>query len=106
MRLYLKTKLIIVMSIIIFMTGLITTIIGTYLINQRVLNQVQDKVRTDLNSAREILNNRIEDIERTIYLAAMRKSIKKVATFGLNSLTSFLFVIFYVSIWPLLKYKK
>ena len=55
----LKTKLTINFTIIILITGIITDFAGTYLINEGVINQVQDKVKNDLNSAKEIWNNRI-----------------------------------------------
>jgi two-component system NtrC family sensor kinase len=76
MKFNLKTKLITSFTIIIVITGLITAIVGTLLISQGVLNQVEDKVRTDLNSAREILNHRIHNIESAVYFATLRSVIK------------------------------
>lgn len=76
MNFNLKTKLITSFTIIIVITGLCTAIIGTLLISRGVLNQVQDKVKTDLNSAREILNNRINCIESVVYFATLRNVIK------------------------------
>ena len=61
---------------IVIMLGLINAVIGTFLISQRVMNQVQDKVRIDLNTAREIVNSRIEYIQGTIYLSSFRNCIR------------------------------
>ena len=77
MKFNLKTKIIASFTIIIVITGLSTAIVGTLLISQGVLNQVQDKVRTDMNSAREILSNRIHCIESAVYFATLRNVIKK-----------------------------
>ena len=76
MKFNLKTKIIASFTIIIVITGLSTAVVGTLLISQGVLNQVQDKVKTDLNSAREILNNRINCIESVVYFATLRNVIK------------------------------
>jgi len=77
MNLHLKNKLIIGFSAIIIMTGTITIVAGTYLIGKNVINQVQDKVKNDLNAAEEICKHRISDIKNTIYFATLQSSIKE-----------------------------
>ena len=54
------------------MTGIITTIVGTLLIHRGVMSQVQSKVRNDLVSAREILKDRLMNIQETLYLTSRR----------------------------------
>jgi len=76
MKISLKTKLVMISTGTIVMTGLITAFIGTLLITQGVMNQVQDKVRNDLNTARELLNKRIENIQTEIHLSSLRTCIK------------------------------
>ena len=76
MKFLLKTKFLIGMTALIVLTGIITTVIGTYLINRGVINQVQDRVHNDLNYAREILNNRIREIERTLYFSSIRDNMR------------------------------
>ncbi len=76
MKFNLKTRLILVFTGIIVMTGIITTVVGTYLINQSVMNQVQGKVNNDLVSAREILNERLIEIRNTLYLTSRRNCIR------------------------------
>lgn len=76
MKISIKTKLLIGMTVLILMTGLITSVIGTYLISRGVINQVQDRVRNDLNAAREVLNSRLREIEGAIYLSSIRNNVK------------------------------
>ena len=76
MKISIKTKLLIGMTVLILMTGLITSVIGTYLISRGVINQVQDRVRNDLNAAREVLNSRLREIEGAIYLSSIRSNVK------------------------------
>lgn len=58
------------------MTGLITSVIGIFIINKGMLNQVQIKILTDLNSAKEFINNRTDTIQNTIYFSTLRDCIK------------------------------
>lgn len=68
MTLSLKTKLVMGYSLIIAMTGMITMIIGTFLISRSVINQAQESVRTDLNSSGAMLRNRLAMIQNTVQL--------------------------------------
>jgi two-component system NtrC family sensor kinase len=64
------------MTAVIVMTGVITAVIGIYLINRGIINQVQDRVRNDLNAAREVLNSRLKELESAIYLSSLRDNVK------------------------------
>ena len=72
----LKTRLILIFTGMIVMTGIITAVVGTLLINQGVMDQVQDKVNNDLVSAREILTDRLMEIQDTLYLSSRRNCIR------------------------------
>ena len=57
-------------------SGLISTIIGARLIGNGIINQAQDKVRLDLNSAREVYLEKSENIKDVVRLTAVRFFIK------------------------------
>lgn len=76
MKMMLKTKLLVAMTAVIVMTGAITGVIGMVLINKGIISQVQDKVKNDLNAAREVFTSRIKDIRQTISFSSMRNCIK------------------------------
>lgn len=76
MRFSLKTKLIIVFTSIIVMTGFITALIGTFLIQKGIMNLVEGRVRNDLGAAWELCNHRLALIKNTVYLAALRHTLK------------------------------
>ena len=82
MRMSLKAKLILGYTVIIGLTGLFSTVIGTYLISRGVMNQARDSVRTDLSSAGEILNNRLEVIENSVTLATHHIVFKSALDHG------------------------
>ena len=77
MKISLKTKLLISFIVVILFTGLVTAFVGSSLIREGVLRQVQDKVRVDLNTAAEIWDSRIESIEKIIHYATLRNGIKE-----------------------------
>ncbi len=77
MKFSLKKKLSMYFLVIIVFTGLLTSSVGTYLINKNVIKQVQDNVRNDLNAAREIWNNRMEHIKNSIHYATFRNDLKE-----------------------------
>lgn len=76
MKFSLKSKLIISFTVIILITGLITASVGSYFYNEGIIKQVQDRVRNDLNTAREIWNNRLEHIKNNIYYATFSNELK------------------------------
>jgi len=76
MKALLKTKLVTSFFAVILICGLVATLVGTRLIGTGIIRQAQDKVRNDLNSAREIYRQESEDLKDTVRLTALRFFIK------------------------------
>jgi len=76
MKALLKTKLVTSFLAVILICGLVATLVGTRLIGTGIIRQAQDKVRNDLNSAREIYRQESEDLKDTVRLTALRFFIK------------------------------
>ena len=76
MKISIKLKLILFLLLVIIITGLISTIVGTHLIGDRIVKQAQKKVRLDLNTAREIYLEKIREVKTTVRLTALRYFIK------------------------------
>jgi len=72
MSLTLRTKLIISFIVVIAISGIVTTFVGVRLIGDSVIRQAQDKVRVDLNSAREIYQENLRKTEDLVRLTATR----------------------------------
>ena len=72
----LRTKLILSFSIVIIVGVFLSTIVGVSLIGNTIVKQAQDKVRLDLNSAREVYQEESNSIKNTIRLTAIRFFIK------------------------------
>ena len=68
----LRTKLILSFSIVIVVGVFLSAIIGIKLIGNTIIAEAKDKVRFDLNSAREIYQNEAERIKIVIRLTANR----------------------------------
>ncbi|MDY6969116.1 MAG: cache domain-containing protein [Spirochaetota bacterium] len=77
MKYCLKKKIVSIFTVIIIMTGSITAVVGTFLIRKGIIDQVQDKLQTDLNTAREVLQNRMLEIKNSIYFCSLKDSLKK-----------------------------
>ncbi len=73
MEITLKTKLIVSFLAVIVIGGLVTTLVGTRLIGTGIVRQAQDKVRNDLNSAREIYRQESEKLKDTVRFTALRR---------------------------------
>jgi len=71
-----RTKLAISFLALIITFGLVVTLIYMWLISRGVISQAQEKVRCDLNSAREIYREEGENIKDTIRFTALRFFIK------------------------------
>lgn len=67
-----RAKLITSFVVVIAICGMVATYVGVILIGDGIIRQAQDKVRVDLNSAREIYNERLNRIEDTIRMTAIR----------------------------------
>lgn len=73
----LRTKLILSFSIVIVAGVFLSVIIGIRLIDNTIIKQAQDKVRLDLNSAREVYRTERENIKNSVRLSAVRFFIKE-----------------------------
>ncbi len=76
MKMSLKNKLISSFLTVIILCGLLVTLMAVELINRGVIQQAQDKVKHDLNSARLIYQREIEHIEDIIRFTTLRFFIK------------------------------
>ena len=76
MRASLKTKLVTSFLVVILICGLVATFVGMWLIGISIIREAQEKVRNDLNSAREIYRKESEVLKDTIRLTALRFFIK------------------------------
>ena len=72
----LKSRVIISFVIVVLITGSIATIVGIHLIGKGIIKQAQEKVRTDLNSAREIYQRELSEIKIIVRLTAERFYVK------------------------------
>lgn len=72
MKYSLRTRFIISFSIVVLITGFVTTWVGVHLIGDMIIKQAQDKVRVDLNSAREIYQENLRKVKDVIRLTAGR----------------------------------
>ena len=66
------TKLALSFLLIIVLTSVILSVVGVQIIGHRVVAEAQEKVRTDLNSAREIYLNKLSHIKDVVRLTADR----------------------------------
>lgn len=71
----LRTKLSIGLLLVVLLSGLTATGIGIHFISDRIIKQAQNKVRLDLNTAREIYNGHILKIQTVLEFSAIRPSI-------------------------------
>jgi two-component system NtrC family sensor kinase len=76
MKISLKAKLVISFLAVIVICGLIATLVAVRLIGNGIISQAQDRVRTDLNSARHIYQDEIREVEAVLNLSAQRFFIK------------------------------
>jgi two-component system NtrC family sensor kinase len=73
----LRIKLIISFVIVIGISGIFSTWVGYRLIHEGIIRLVQDKVRNDLNSARMIYYDNLENVKDIIRLTAVRLFVKE-----------------------------
>jgi two-component system NtrC family sensor kinase len=76
MAVALRTRLVISFVIVALITGAVATLVGVHLIGRGIIQQAQEKVRTDLNSAREIYQREIDETGIIVRLTAERFYIK------------------------------
>jgi len=77
MRTTFRKKLILSFLAVIGITGFFATFVGIKLIDKSIVPRIQDKVRVDLNSAREIFQGRIDDLQDVIRLTSTRFFLKE-----------------------------
>ncbi|UCH51866.1 MAG: cache domain-containing protein [Chloroflexota bacterium] len=75
MKISLKAKLVISFLAVILICGLVATLVAIRLIGAGIVNQAQDNVRIDLNSARHIYQDEIKCVEILLRLTAQRSFI-------------------------------
>ncbi len=71
----LRTRLIIGLLLVVILSGLTSTIVGIRIINDRVIQQAQNKVRLDLNTAHEIYDSHFGEIRTILEYSVIRPSI-------------------------------
>ena len=76
MKISLKAKLIVSFLAVIVICGLVATLVGMRLIGTGIIRQAQEKVRNDLDSAREIYLQESENLRDTVRFTALRFFIK------------------------------
>jgi len=76
-KISLRTKLVISCLAVVIITGFVGTLVGVYLIGDGIIREEQDRVRTDLYSAREIYQGELKDIKDLVRLTAVRFFIKE-----------------------------
>lgn len=76
------TKLILSFLLVILVTSLVFIAVGVQLIGNRVVAEAQEKVRNDLNSAREIYLNKLGQVSDAIRFTADRFFLKEALLSG------------------------
>jgi two-component system NtrC family sensor kinase len=71
----LKANLIVKFIAIIALTTLISCVMGTLLINKWTMGQAESRAKNSLNTGREVLNNRLENIRNTVRFTAAKKRL-------------------------------
>jgi two-component system NtrC family sensor kinase len=78
----LRTKLSIGLTLVVLISGLTATTIGVYFINNGIIKQAQNKVRLDLNTAREIYNGHLREVQVVLEFSAIRPSMVNSLAIG------------------------
>lgn len=82
LRISIATKMILGFLTIIIMISALFVIAGVQTISNRVVEEGQEKVRNDLNAAREIYLNKLEHITGVIRLTANRYLVREALLYG------------------------
>jgi len=77
MNISLRTKLVISFLAVVIVTGSVSTLVGVNLIGNGIIREEQDRVRTNLYSAREIYQGELKEIRDLVRLTAVRFFIKE-----------------------------
>ncbi len=73
----LRARLILVYVLILGVGGLITSFIGSLIVNKTLLNQAKSKVHHDLKTARMVYNKQLLTIKNAIYIGASGNTIQQ-----------------------------
>jgi len=76
MKISLRAKLIISFLAVIIICGLVAIFVAMRLIGTGIISQAQDKVRIDLNTARHIYQDEIQEVKALVRLSAHRFFVK------------------------------
>jgi two-component system NtrC family sensor kinase len=76
MKVSLRTKLIISFLAVIIICGLIATVVAVRLIGTGIISQAEDNVKIDLNIAKHIYQDELQEIKALVHLSAQRFFIK------------------------------
>jgi len=77
-----RAKIIFILIIVVVMGGLMALGLGIHLFSNTVLKQAQNKVKTDMNSAWILYNNKLKDLELVVHLTSERKFLKEGIVVG------------------------
>jgi two-component system NtrC family sensor kinase len=72
----LRTKLTLSFSLVIIAGVFLSAVVGVHIIGNTIIQQAQDKVRLDINSAREVYQHESEKIKNVVRLTASRFFMK------------------------------
>lgn len=78
MKLTFRSKLVFSFLVVVLFTGFIGTLVGERLISSGIIQQAQENVRVDLNSAREIYQRQLDQVKDVIRFTANRFFIKNI----------------------------
>ncbi|MDI6779381.1 MAG: cache domain-containing protein [Bacteroidota bacterium] len=76
------TKLILGFLLIVVITSAVFSVVGVQLIGDRIVSEAQDRVRTDLNSAREIYLSQLNHVNNVVRFTADRFFLKDALLSG------------------------
>lgn len=76
MKLTFRSKLVFSFLVVVLFTGFIGTLVGERLISSGIIQQAQENVRVDLNSAREIYQQQLDQVKDVIRFTANRFFIR------------------------------
>jgi len=78
----LRTKLFIWFAVLVLLFGSLSAYVGIRIINDRVIEEAQTRVRLDLSSAWALYNGRLREIEIVLKLAATKEVVVAMAESG------------------------
>ena len=87
-RMPIATRLILSFLLIIIVISVIFSIVGVQIIGSRIVTEAQDKVRYDLNAAREIYLNKLNHVNNTVRFTADRTLLMDALQAGATKLAT------------------